>query len=363
MCKVIIKNPKNNRKSVLRTEDTYYEKISIKAIGTQLGIKQSINSFFSYCMEKGIGDPLIYMKKSEENCFDLLQSWINWKSRNGIAASTIRHNFSSVKGFLYYMGIKISEMDVKTNIMFPQQLKEELHPLQLEEIRKILEFCNGKKKSWYLCLLSSGIRMGEGVQLRKKDFDLSQKRIKIKIPARITKTKSGRTTFISKEAASFLIPKLKSLKDDELVFGSSEIVQNARMNEEMILQRVLKKAGLDNRYDGKNKRKISHHSFRAYFFTKAARCHDENYAHKMTGHGGYLVQYDRLTDEEKLDLYLQLEPDLLIFDTTRAEARIKTLEKAQEENEKLKEKTQILEDRIARLEQILTNKNSTVNRI
>ncbi len=73
MCKVIIKNLKKHRKSVLRTEDTYYEKISIKAIGTQLGIKQSINSFFSYCMEKGIGDPLIYMKKSEENCFDLLQ--------------------------------------------------------------------------------------------------------------------------------------------------------------------------------------------------------------------------------------------------------------------------------------------------
>ena len=55
MCKVIIKNLKNNKKSVLRTQDTYYERNSLKAHGTQLGIKQSIISFFSYCMEKGIG--------------------------------------------------------------------------------------------------------------------------------------------------------------------------------------------------------------------------------------------------------------------------------------------------------------------
>jgi len=206
------------------------------------------------------------------------------------------------------------------------------------------------------------MRIGEAVQLRKKDFDLTKKRIKITIPAIITKTKTGRTTFVSKEAGSFLISKLKPIEDDDLVFGSSEIIHNARMNEVLTMERVLKRAGLDQRYDGKNRRKISLHSFRAYFFTKASRCHDEGYAHRLTGHGGYLPQYDRMTDEEKLDLYLKLESDLLIFDTTKAEHKIESLENTLEENEKLKEKTQILEDRIARLEQILT-KNSTVKRI
>lgn len=61
-----------------RTQETYFEKIAVKASGTQTGVKTSISSFFSHCMEKGIGDPLISMKKSEENCFDLFQGWYEY---------------------------------------------------------------------------------------------------------------------------------------------------------------------------------------------------------------------------------------------------------------------------------------------
>jgi len=48
---------------VLRTQETYLERIYVKAPGTQEGIKRSISSFFSYCMEKGIGDSIKNMKK------------------------------------------------------------------------------------------------------------------------------------------------------------------------------------------------------------------------------------------------------------------------------------------------------------
>jgi len=322
---VIIINNKTSKNHVLRTEETYYEKIAIRAPATQIGIKQSINSFFSYCMEKGMGDPLLNMKKSEENCFDLLQAWINWNYKRGLAASTVKENFSRLKGFLYYMGIRITKEDVKNNLDFPKVVKEEPYPLQLKDIQKILEFTN-KKKAFYLALLSSGMRMGEAVQLRRKDIDLTKKRIMIKIPAKITKTKRSRTTFISKEAASFLKQKLKNLEDNDLVFGSNENVNYARTTEVITLQRVLKKAGLDEKYDGINRRKITLHSFRAYFFTKAARKHDENYAHKLTGHGGYLPQYDRLTDEEKLEMYIKLEPELLIFDLTKKDDKIERME-------------------------------------
>jgi len=176
---------------VLRTQESYYEKIAVKAPGTQIGIKHSIISFFSYCMEKGLGDPLIVMKKSEENCYDLLQGWINWNSKRGIAASTIKENFSRLKGFLYYMGIKITKEDVKANLDFPKIVKEEPIPLTYEGIQQILQF-SGIKKALYLSLLSSGMRIGETVQLRKKDFDFTTKRVTIRIPAGITKTKRSR---------------------------------------------------------------------------------------------------------------------------------------------------------------------------
>ncbi len=51
---------------MLRSLETYSEKISTLAPETQIGIKQTVNFFFSYCMEKGIGDPILFMKKSEK---------------------------------------------------------------------------------------------------------------------------------------------------------------------------------------------------------------------------------------------------------------------------------------------------------
>jgi len=122
------------------------------------------------------------------------------------------------------------------------------------------------------------------------------------------------------------------------VFGSNEKVHAARMNEVVNLQRFLKKADLDQKYDGINRRKITLHSFRSFFFTKAARIHDENYAHKLTGHGGYLPQYDRLTDDEKLEMYLELEPDLLINDTVRKDKKIEDLEKKNQRIEALEKR-------------------------
>ena len=154
----------------------------------------------------------------------------------------------------------------------------------------------------------------------------------------ITKTKTARTTFISREASSFLRQKLNKLSSDDLVFGSSEIVHNARMNEIVTIERVLKKAGMDQKYDGVNRRKITLHSFRAFFFTKATRVHDESYAHKLTGHGGYLPQYDRLTDDEKLELYLELEPELLVYDDSKKKAEIERLRKEKSEAEKEKQR-------------------------
>jgi hypothetical protein len=52
----------------------------------------------------------------------------------------------------------------------------------------------------------------------------------------------------------------------------------------------------------------------------------------MTGHGGYLMQYDRLTEDERLQMYIELEPDLVLFDQTKNELEI---QKLTEENQKI----------------------------
>jgi len=94
--------------------------------------------------------------------------------------------------------------------------------------------------------------------------------------------------------------------------------------------------------------KITSHNFRAFFFTQAVRKHGENYAHRLTGHGGYLMQYDRMTDEEKLKMYIDLEPELVVFDTSKQKLEIEKLKMQQDESVKeMKEELKTLKEQLA----------------
>lgn len=110
-----------------------------------------------------------------------------------------------------------------------------------------------------------------------------------------------------------LIPKIKKLSDEDFLFGkNSKTSLKSRSGNEMInLANYLRKTGQDEKYDnGHNK--ITTHSFQAYFITKVSR-HDPNFAKKLDGQKGYLLQYDRMPDDEKLEKYLEIESDLFIL--------------------------------------------------
>ena len=63
--------------------------------------------------------------------------------------------------------------------------------------------------------------------------------------------------------------------------------------------------------------------------------HDPNFAKKLAGQKGYMLQYDRMTDKEKLEKYLEFEKDLIIDPTERQKARISELEKSEKRIDKL----------------------------
>ena len=294
------------------------------ADSTKQNFKATYESFDKFCQEKhnqNAEEMILEIPQDEDSEYEVLQSWVNWLGRNNIIPSTVHTKFSALRGYFHYRGIKIYKEDIRQEIKLPKIPKEEKHPLKLEEIQKILNEASFKKTAFYLTLLSSGMRVGEAVQLKKKHFDTSEKQFMIKIPANSTKTLAGRTVFISKEASSAVRPILKKLEDDDLVFAKNDKPHYAVCCEEMTFKRILRNTGLVESYESSRTNKITMHSFRSYFFTKATRKHGENYAHKMTGHGGYLMQYDRMTDEEKRVMYQELEPDLII-DSTERQKRI-----------------------------------------
>ena len=60
------------------------------------------------------------------------------------------------------------------------------------------------------------------------------------------------------------------------------------------------------------------------------------------------MQYDRMTDEEKLKMYLELEPNLAVYATTKADLEIERLKILQtKENKDLKEEMEQLKQQLA----------------
>jgi len=318
---------------LVRNRETFVNKK--KNAGTASNYNSAINNFENFCMEKyGKADLIENLKEhSDIEILDFIQAWIDYNDK--LNPNTVLNMFSRIKKYLHHRGIKLHPQDIKEELEFRRMTEEELYPLSLENIQAIIKEMRYKHKTQFVCQSSSLMRIGEIVQLRKKHLILGKENIIVKLPSTITKLNKARTTFFSKEASKLLRPLLKELDDNDLIFGSNEKVHLAETNSEQILARILEKIGLNERYESNKRYKINTHSFRAFGITKFSR-HDPNFAKKLAGQKGYLLQYDRMEDKEKLELYQKFEMDLIINDTEKQKHKIEALEKENNELEKLK---------------------------
>ena len=339
-----------------KDDASFDEMLSAVPESTRINKKYAVTLFEKFVDEsyqgrstKVIIDELLLIKKTdpqnyEDSLYGMLQGWINWNQKNGRCNSTIRVAFSNTREYLFYYGVKTHEQDIKGHLRFGKKTHEEKHPLSQREYQRIIDALarHPLVQGLFLALGSSGMRIGEALSLKKKDLDLTGPRIKVNIPA-TTKTRTGRTTYLSLETGKVLRPRLENIGLDDSVFtlkNSNDVSSSIRT----MLSRTVDRLQLVDKYQSNNIRKITTHSFRAYFFTKAARKHGENYAHKLVGHGGYLMQYDRMTEEEKLEMYIELEPDLAVFEQTKNELEINRLRDKVDEIDSLRDEVRKLRE-------------------
>ena len=278
-------------------------------------------------------DDLIDSRPNDEQVYDYLQARINALQARGINPISISIYFSHIRQYLHYRGIRLHSMDIRQCLNFPKKQVEELRPLELDRFQKMLRACRAKSEMLYLAQSSSGMRIGEMVQIRKKDIHTDMARLMVKIPAAFTKTNVARTTFFSAEAAKMVIPRLKKIGDLDRVFGNDNDAESNVRREAKHLAELQKRMGIHDKYEMTGRNVITTHSFRAFFITKVSR-EDPNLAKYFTGQKGYLLQYDRLTDAEKLTHYMKFEKVLLVSDKARDKERIRNLEN---ENSKVSE--------------------------
>jgi len=340
-----------------QSERTYEEKLATIPAATRRNKMYAVKVFTDFVEEnydhrtvEEVIEELKLLKNTQEQetydaaLYGMLQDWVNWNEKRGIGNYTIKVLFSNLRKYLFHVGIKTHDQDIKENLRFGKKSKEERYPLSKEEFTQIINgFArNPRLQALFLAMGSSGMRIGEALNLKKKDVDITKERIKVTITSD-TKTRMGRTTYLSKETQKFLDSILRKLDGEDYIFSR----KNTKLQERSVnasLGRLLDAIGFVERYESNGYRKITSHSFRSYFFTKAARKHGENYAHRMVGHGGYLIQYDRMTEEEKLKMYIELEPDLVVFEQTKNELEIERLKQDNESIQQLREEVRELRE-------------------
>jgi len=322
--KKIIKSSYERKRNI----PNYLDKISQKSKGTIKNVNNHLSRFDSYLVatygkpnEAVLNEILSFTEdKRYRAIFDVLQDYVNFLSgktnhlgTDVISSGYVRASTYSIKGYLRFFGFKITSEDVSDSVTLPRIIEEERVPLTRKILQAIINNSTGLRRIMYLVMTSSGLRPSEVLQLRKRDFNLNEyARVLIKVPAKITKTKKPRITFISEETERLLRPILDNLDDSVQVFNqSNRTMEQVRLSEEQIFGRLREKLGFKNKYDSGIYHVSLGDSFRSWFVTKCNRI-DFGFGHALAGHESYMKRYDRIELKDKVDYYIRAEKSLQV---------------------------------------------------
>ena len=346
-----------------RSWDNFFERVQNLSRSRRNSIETSCRQFDKFCTanyDKSLDEVIAYIKtldkdEKEDSLIEILQDWVN-QLTGILVVSTTRLRIVDVNRYLKYHRIGINTREIE----FEQNLQEEPYAITLDEIHHILRVATWRKQGYYLALISTGARPAEILGLRKKDirWNKEHKCYTAIIPAYLTKKKMSRTVRFSKEVEQYLNKFLRGKGDDDLIFCKNSNLVYARSNEGAMLRNYCERVGFTEKYETTGRHKINLYCFRAYFFTKALRRFGDDTAHAMIGHGAYLQQYQRRTLHEKIELWEDLEPDILIFDMSDKDKRIRRLEQENKTLASQVEEIKELKRRQQELEKILLKKES-----
>jgi integrase len=251
--------------------------------------------------------------------------------------SDVLNDFAPATRNTYINAIKLffEENDVSIASRFYKRIKaKNSKPITWEDtptneqIRRITEYMPIQGKAITLILSSSGMRIGEVVQLKLEDLDRAMDPVRVRIRAEYTKTKEKRITFISPEAKDALLEWLKYRPQYiETANARSKIHSRSEEPEEVfpftstnfnfIWRNALDKANLVDVDPKTNRASIRPHGLRKFFRLVVGR-HGQDEAEALMGHQqGLNAVYAKFTGEmgerRLREIYLKALPELSIY--------------------------------------------------
>jgi integrase len=195
---------------------------------------------------------------------------LNLKDR-GAAPNTVRLYATGVRRFFEAVKRPLNPFDVKLAVPKRRQIRE-TNAIPPELVRDIILAAPQGKRLLLHFLWATGLRIGEALSLKKKDFSLDS------YPAKFTviteKTNKPRVVFIPEDLAKKLGEHLSKLSDDDYVFHVEDDARKPLSRDKVgeMFRGVLARLEMLKRDSSGRGYKYTLHSFRRSYETTLASC-------------------------------------------------------------------------------------------
>lgn len=258
-------------------------------------------------------------KTSIEQYLNDFKSFYHYLRNKNYMYHSIRVKISTIRVFFKDNGINISDSiinELKGRSRPTFDVTRDYVPTK-KEMRKILSFADVKQRALFLTAISSGMRIGEIIQLLPEDIDWSQNPVKITINGKISKNGNSRITFISNEAENALKAWM-SIRDSYLETAVKRcnnnpgIIYNKNPNDRRIFpysyvvpykwwRKLIRLSGFDERDSISGHFKTHIHCLRKFFRSNLPNGGASiDVVEELMGHTGYLTNSYRRIDEGEL---------------------------------------------------------------
>ena len=351
---------------------------NLKKKNTKVYYRLCLDKYFK-AIDKTPNDYFKNKKKKNTQYENDLKKFVT--SINKMSPVTQKNYISVVKNFFMDNDIEFSmkfwKREVRNKIEDGGALTLDRAPTT-SELKQILSYGDLKDRTLFTFLATSGMRIGECLQIQLSDIDLKHDPGKINIRSTYVKgKKKPRWTFISDECKGLLKAWVEPTNDGEsererYLRVTTDKIKSCRPNKSTIDNRVfpfgdceartswyglIRKAGLTQKSSETNRYELHVHALRKFFMSELKLELPECIVEAYAGHSRYLDEaYKRYSLQQLAEFYKKGMHRLLIFEAQPANAEVFEQLKQKDDQmrtmqETLEEmKAQILELRLEKLE-------------
>jgi integrase len=272
-----------------------------------------------------------YLSEKRDNKADLMNFRTSMKDRPPLSQ---RQTINLVNEFLSCNNIVIPHADIKrVRRKIKGGVATQETDFDIEIIRKILRHMDVKGRALCYTLISSGMRIGECLQIRDSDIDLTSVPAKITIRPEYTKSKQGRVTFITPQAVDALREWMSTRQDylnssngknaGLIAIGKSRARENngnhlfpfSDNTANLLFDTAITNAGLMTKDETTGRSQIHVHMTRKFFISQMSLLVSKEIPETLVGHASNMSEaYRRYPVKQLADEYLKCQHLLTITD-------------------------------------------------